>query len=303
MNAARPRYAVITPARDEAANLMHLAASLASQLVLPEEWIIIDNGSTDDTAAVAAALSDRYEWVRWTSIAGEEGHVRGAPVVRAFHVGITQVRPTAEFVAKVDADVTFEEDYFVRLLSRFAEDPSLGIASGGCYELVHSHWRQRHTTEPNVWGAARIYRRSCLDAILPLADRMGWDVIDVLRARVANWRTHTCDEIPFRHHRVEAQRDGARHLHWLRQGEVAHYLHYRPTYLLLRTLHRVRRDRTAPALLWGFAVAAVQRRQRCEEPSVVAHVREQQRLRHIRRRAIEAARGSESSRRAAAARG
>ena len=47
------RYAVITPARNEADNLPRLAESLRSQSVPPLVWLIVDNGSTDATADIA----------------------------------------------------------------------------------------------------------------------------------------------------------------------------------------------------------------------------------------------------------
>jgi 4,4'-diaponeurosporenoate glycosyltransferase len=50
---------VIVPARDEEGNLPTLLASLAAQTVRPLEIIVADDGSTDGTAAVAAAAGAR----------------------------------------------------------------------------------------------------------------------------------------------------------------------------------------------------------------------------------------------------
>ncbi len=47
---------VIIPARDEAVNLPRLLASLAASVAKPGEVIVVDDGSTDDTAAIATSF-------------------------------------------------------------------------------------------------------------------------------------------------------------------------------------------------------------------------------------------------------
>jgi hypothetical protein len=283
-----PGYAVITPARDEAGHLARLGACLAAQARPPDLWVIVDNGSTDDTGAVAAELTRTHTWVRTVVAPGAVGQARGGQVVRAFHAGLAHIDHRPSLIVKLDADVTFGDDYLACLLGRFGEEPELGIASGRCYELDGQVWRPRHITAPNVWGAARVYRRSCLDQLVPLEERMGWDAIDVVRANVAGWTTRVFPEISFRHHRTEAQRDGARHQHWVKQGGVAHYLGYRPSYLCLRAVHQARRDPSAFAMLWSFGKAALRREERHPDRAVLRHIREGQRLRVIPRRAVEA---------------
>ena len=105
---------------------------------------------------------------------------RGAPIVRALHAGIDALDLVPDVLVNVDADVTVEPDYFARLLDVFANDPSLGIASGSAWELEDGEWRQRFVTGGTVWGATRAYRWKCLQDVLPLEERHGWDGIDQL---------------------------------------------------------------------------------------------------------------------------
>ena len=74
-------YAAITPARNEADNLPRLATCLAdADCRRRSRWLIVDNGSTDDTVAVARQLSDDHPWIRTMSVPGDDaGPVRGAP--------------------------------------------------------------------------------------------------------------------------------------------------------------------------------------------------------------------------------
>jgi biofilm PGA synthesis N-glycosyltransferase PgaC len=280
-------YAVLTPARDEADELPRLARSLAEQTVRPARWILIENGSSDGTDATAAALAAEHDWIRVVTAPPGPPRLRGAPVVRALHAGIDALDEPHEIVAKVDADVSLEPDYFERLLRAFAADPELGLASGSCVELFDGAWRERPVTGSHVWGAARAYRRACLDDVLPLDERMGWDGLDQLRATARGWKVERIDGLHFRHHRREGTRDGSRRRVWAAQGSAAHYMGYRISYLLLRTLHRARREPAAVAILGAYAMAALRREPRCPDVAVRKQLRRQQRARHLFARARE----------------
>src|SRR5215218_10255416 len=58
------RYSVVTPARDEEDNLRRLAAALTAQTAAPLEWLIVDDGSTDATPTLVAALAAEHPWIR-----------------------------------------------------------------------------------------------------------------------------------------------------------------------------------------------------------------------------------------------
>lgn len=284
-------YALVTPARNEAGNLGRLAASVTSQTVLPSAWLIVDNGSTDDTAAVVRALADRHSWIRLIKAPGvtdlRDGRRRAA-VVRAFHAGVAALDVDVDVVVKLDADLTFRDDYFERQLAAFAADPTLGISSGTCFEQQDGVWTQRHITGTSVWGCARAYRAGCLLDVLPLEEHMGWDGIDVLKAELAGWSALTLTDLPFRHHRLEGERDGARRAAYRAQGEAAHYMGYRAWYLVARALHRTRTEPAALAMISGYASAMLRRDERCSDEAVVAHLRESQSLRLLGTRRREA---------------
>jgi biofilm PGA synthesis N-glycosyltransferase PgaC len=281
-------YAIITPARDEAENLTRLAWCIADQTLKPSTWVVVDNGSTDDTLGVARAVEVDHPWLKVVSVPGESTPTREAPIARALRQGLEALLEAPDIVVKLDADVSFEPDYLERLVGAFEADAQLGIASGSGYEEEQGVWRQQHMTGSSVWGASRAYRWVCLQELLPLDERVGWDGIDVIKANMRGWRTGTLLDLPFRHHRKEGLREGSRSAAWAADGRVAHYLGYRLSYLLARTLFRAIREPAALAMVGAYSGALLRREARCGDEDVVQHLREQQRLRRLPVRAREA---------------
>lgn len=285
------RYALVTPARNEAANLERLLRSLSEQTLPPAQWVIVENGSTDGTLELASGLADAHAWIEVRSLPSPGPADRGAPIVRAIHEGVSALGGhdlDADVVIVVDGDVTFRPDYFEVLVSRFQADDRLGMASGTCYEQVDGSWRERHVTGDHVWGASRAYRREVLPIVMPLEPRMGWDGIDQIKANIAGWRTATFKDLPFFHHRPEGSRDGTSLRARVNQGRASHYMGYRASYLFLRTLFSLREDLSAPGLLLGYSLQAASRRPRCRDPEVRRYVRTQQSVTTWRRRLNEA---------------
>jgi biofilm PGA synthesis N-glycosyltransferase PgaC len=277
-------YAVVTPARNEEDNLQRLGAAIAAQDHLPALWVVVDDGSTDSTPTVLAALAAEHAWIRpqqRPSADREESLADGRRKARdldGFLVGAAPLRDSVDVIVKVDADVDFDPDFFSRLLKEFAADEKLAIASGTCYELEGGEWMRRTKAESTVWGATRAYRSDCLADVMALEPCMGWDGLDEISVQLRGLRTQTFTELGFRHHRPE----GGRELSSLHQGEAlgraAWYMGYRPTYLALRALYRARQEPAAIGMLWGYLGAARRRAPQCPDTRLVAALRERQRL-------------------------
>jgi glycosyltransferase involved in cell wall biosynthesis len=282
-------YALVTPARDEVRNLPRLARSLAAQTLAPERWVIVDNGSTDGTAVLIEDLRQTFDWVHPIAVEGGAKPVRGAPSVQAFHAGLRELQDEPAVVVQLDADVSMEPDHFERLLGAFAADPKLGIASGTCLEQSpDGAWHPIHVTAGHVRGAVRAYRRECLQQVLPLEERIGWDGIDELKAAVLGWSTRMLPDLAFYHHRMLGARESGRTAVWRAQGEASYFMGYRPSYLLLRSLHHACRDPAALAMITSYVAAALRREPQYPDPDVRAHLRLRQSLRFLGSRAREA---------------
>ena len=280
-------YALVTPARNERANLPRLAGSVIAQNQRPERWVIVDDGSDDGTREIAAELAAAHEWIDVLdagSAGGElsEGRREGRDLL-AFRAGVAALPAPVGVVIKVDADVSCEPDYFERLVGAFADDATLGIASGACWEQDDGVWTRRKVVESHPRGATRAYRWETVPELMALDPVMGWDGLDEIRVSLQGYETRTIVDLPFRHHRLEGGREKHRLRAKVLQGTTSWYMGYRPSYLLMRAVYRARDEPVALAMVWGYARSALRRAPRCE-PEIVSAVRERQRLGVVVRR-------------------
>ena len=126
----------------------------------------------------------------------------------AFRRGLSGLPAPVDIFVKVDADTSFEPDYFARLLGRFAEQPDLGIAGGTCYELMDGEWQRIKVSGSHPRGASRAYRWALLDDVFALEPELGWDGVDEVMAELRGYRTAGFTDFGFRHHRKVGEREG-----------------------------------------------------------------------------------------------
>jgi poly-beta-1,6-N-acetyl-D-glucosamine synthase len=179
MKSTNLKYVVITPVRDEAAYLRTTAESMARQTVLPQEWIIVDDGSKDTTGEIINEYADRYCWIRGVTRKDRGFRAAGGGVVDAFNDGYRTLQNSDwDFVVKLDGDLQFQPDYFEACFEEFERDPKLGVGGGIiCYEVAGEKYFEENPAF-HVRGATKIYRRKCWDAIGGFWPAAGWDTMD-----------------------------------------------------------------------------------------------------------------------------
>ena len=184
---------------------------------------------------------------------------------------------------KVDADTSFDPDYFARLLERFAEQPDLGIAGGSCYELVDGEWQRIKVSGSHPRGASRAYRWALLDDVFALEPELGWDGVDEVMAELRGYRTAGFHDFGFRHHRKVGERDGR--LQGRNGAGPTGLVHGLPAQLphSARSLPSPRERRVAGHGL-RIRMGGGQRRSAVPEPDGDRRIREGQRLRLVARR-------------------
>jgi len=197
-----PTYVLITPAHNEAAFIELTLRSVTAQTVLPLKWVIVSDGSTDGTDDIVSNYLASYPWVELIRL--PERHERHfAGKVNAFNAGWAAVRTLPyDIIGNLDADVSFDADYFEFLLRKFAENPGLGVG-GTPFREGSFQYDYRFTSIEHVSGQCQLFRRECFDEIGGYIPRKigGVDLVAVITARMKGWQTRTFLDKPYVHQR------------------------------------------------------------------------------------------------------
>jgi len=272
-------YVVVTPVRNEAEFVGGTIDSMVAQTVQPSQWIIVDDGSTDETAAIVHEWSLKYPWICLVSRSNRGFRKRGGGVVEAFNEGYAALTITDyQFIVKLDGDVSFAPDYFERLLTQFANDSKLGIAGGTCYIQNGDAWVPEETGLTHVRGATKVYRRTCFESIGGLTPYLGWDGIDEWQARARHWQVQSFLDLPLYHYRPTGTANGAMKGR-IEQGQAAYYMGYHPLFMLIRSLRRMA-DRPfvlgGLGLFWGYLNDWLHQREQVDDLAMIQFLRQSQ---------------------------
>ncbi len=283
-----PTYVLITAARDEAQFIELTLKSVVAQTVRPMRWVIVSDGSTDGTDEIVKRYTAEHPWIELMRMPERrERHYAGKAV--AVNAAYARVRDLQfQAIGNLDADVSFDENYFAYLLGRLNEDPALGIVGTSFTEPGIRPYDYRFASDENVPGPCQLFRRECFGEIggyRPMK-RGGLDHVALLSARMKGWKTRAFTDRLFYHHRPM----GIAH-----QGIVAASFTYgikdyvlggHPLWEILRSGYQMTQR---PFLLGGLALgagyywAAVRRLSRQVDPEMLAFYRAEQdaRLRNL----------------------
>jgi poly-beta-1,6-N-acetyl-D-glucosamine synthase len=213
------KYVVITPAKDEEAYIRFTLESVISQTLLPAEWIIVDDGSTDETPAIIAEYAARYDWIKPCSTReNQEVRSGGTKVVNAFNKGFAALSVTDyDFIVKLDADLTLPPNYFERVAEMFRLHPRLGLCGGYCVIDHRNKLVREKSATYHVRGAFKSYRKACFNDIGGLRPIWNWDGVDEMDAMQKKWEVLTFDLAVLHHRPTSKAYNSFRHAY--RSGE------------------------------------------------------------------------------------
>ena len=263
MNSSTPRYAVITPAKNESAFIGQTIASMIAQSCRPVVWVIVDDASTDATARIVKEAAANNAWIRYLLHPGQLKRKTGSAEVHAFDFGLASIKDKIfDFVVKLDSDLRFEADYFARLLAEFDKNSKLGITSGIYLEESDQSWEPVLMPSYHAAGASKVVRRACFEQIGGFLAQRGWDTIDEIRAMARGWETSHFPDITFFHLRKEGTGMGQIHTNVM-HGEIYYRTGGGLLFFLVKVLNRTLRGSPfficGAAMFYGYLSAILRR--------------------------------------------
>ena len=279
MSKLNTKYVVISPVRDEEAHLRSTIRCVAAQSIRPQEWVIVNDGSSDATAKIIDAAAANHPWIRAVHRPDRGFRKSGGGVVEAFNEGLAALRTSDwDFIVKLDGDLSFDSAYFEKCFRRFAEQPDLGIGGGIiCYVEDGSKVFERCPAF-HVRGATKIYRRECWEAIDGLWPAPGWDTMDEVKANRLGFTTRCFDDLHLTHHRYTGSADGL----WggfVKNGRANYICGYHPLFMAVKCVRRLVRKPYlvgSLALLYGYLSGYLKSIPRFDDSETIGFLRRQQ---------------------------
>jgi len=262
------RYLLVTPCRDEAKYARRTLDSVVGQSIKPALWIIVDDGSKDETPAILADYAKMYPWIKIVTRADRGDRKLGGGVIDAFYAGYDTINPDDfDYVTKLDLDLDLPPQYFEELMKRMEADPRLGACSGKPYYTNDGKQISEKCGDETAVGMVKFYRTECFKQIGGFVRELMWDGIDCHRCRMLGWIAVSWDDpaLNFEHLRPM----GTSHKNWwtgrVRHGFGQYFMGTGISYMLASAIFRIAHPPVvigSTAMLWGYVRSMLTRKPR-----------------------------------------
>ncbi len=238
------KYVLITAAKNEESFIEKTIQSVINQLHKPAEWIIVSDGSTDTTEYIVSKYTSENSFIKL--LVNNRKEARDfASKVYAINIGLKNIQTSDyDYIGILDADVSFEKDYYALLIEEFEKNPKLGIIGGNYFDIINGRKVPVRPSPYSVRGATQFFRRKCFDQIGGLIPMQfgGEDAAACFAARMYGWETKNFPDLVVLHHRPTGLVGKNLLKARLRDGFVEYNLGYHPLFQFVKCIKRVNQN-------------------------------------------------------------
>ena len=271
------RYIVITPCKNEEKNLENLIGSLSRQSIVPELWVIVDDGSTDKTPGIIQDAKNNHSWVE--SIYLNEGY-------RDLTIHISEVMKKGlnfaekfcnehniryDYIMFLDSDMYMQDnDFFKKLLIRFEKDGHLGIGSGYIQYMDESgNLQDTNSRSDTISGGEMMCRRECIEDICGVPISHAWESVMRVKAIIKGWKIERFNEIKIIHTRETGSAEGLKKGYYIK-GTSEYYLDMNPFIVVTKGLKYClkRPHYLGLSYLFGYFSSWIKRKDKTNDPEI-----------------------------------
>lgn len=193
------RISIVIPAHNEASFLKDCLDSFVTQTYLPNELIVVDDNSFDDTFDIASSYSKKFNWIKVVQRTSSAEHIPGKKVVDTFNFGLEHASEY-DLIGKFDADIILPNNYFELIVNQFQANWKLGMCSGLLFIKKGHEWVYENIADKNhIRGPIKLYHKACFNKIGRLRPGVGWDTVDTLLAQYHDFDILTIPELQVKH--------------------------------------------------------------------------------------------------------
>ncbi|MDI9394753.1 MAG: glycosyltransferase family 2 protein [Euryarchaeota archaeon] len=276
------KYLLITPARNEEINLPEVSESVARQKVKPVLWVIVDDGSTDNTPHILEGLKTKYSWIRSIRLPTRPRDITfhyGYVCKQGFDYSLEYCRENSieyDYIGLLDADTILEENYFGKLIYEFEKDSSLGIASGGVYYNMAGKLSREVSDKNLPRGTGRLWRKDCFLETQGYQVEPSPDSISNTKAILSGWQLRQYADVIG----VQTRKTSAVEGLWkgfVKNGWMAYYLDKSLAMALFNAIYFSLKSPyyTGIAYFYGYLNSVVKREKKIQDMEIRTYYRNQ----------------------------
>lgn len=246
--------------------------SVVAQSIRPARWIIIDDGSSDETPRILEEYRLRHDWIEVVTRTDRGRRAVGPGVIEAFYAGYETIDPDEyDYLCKLDLDLRLPPRYFEGLMERMEANPRIATCSGKAYiKKGGGLVSERHGDEMSI-GASKFYRMSCFREIGGFVREVMWDGIDCHRCRMKGWIAGSWDdpELRFVHLRPMGSSQQNIFAGRMRHGYGQYFMGTGLAWMLATAAYRIPEKPYVVGglyILWGWLHSWLKGLPRYEEP-------------------------------------
>lgn len=238
--------------------------TVIAQTLRPALWVIVDDGSSDDTPRILAEYAARHDWIRIVTRRDRGHRAVGPGVIDAFYAGFATITPEAfEFICKLDLDLRLPPRYFAILVERMHANPRLATCSGKAWIEQDGRLQDERHGDENSIGAAKFYRTTAFRQIGGFVREVMWDGIDGHECRRRGWiaRSWNDPELRFVHLRPMGSSQQSIYAGRMRHGFGQYFMGTGLLYMVASALSRANQKPYllgSLAMIWGWLKSALQ---------------------------------------------
>ncbi len=235
------KYVLITAAKNEESFIENTIQSVINQTIKPERWVIVSDGSTDQTNNIVEQYSSKNKFIEFIALPPTKERNFGSKV-NALNKALKQLEGIDfDFIGNLDADLTLDNRYYENVINRFHANPKLGVAGGIVLDCFDNKVTPQNISLNTVAGGIQVFRKQCFEKIgyyLPFKYG-GEDAYMETSARMMGWEVQTLTDLKVLHHRPTGTGMGSLSKANLRNGKMFYTLGYSPIFFLVRCFYRI----------------------------------------------------------------
>lgn len=273
-------YVVVTPCKNEEKNLPALASSIIDNTIKPSLWVILNDGSTDNTSNILNDLEGKHNWIKTVH---EKESIRDLGLhysnivnkaINCAFVTCKERNIPFEYIGLIDADMILDKDFFEKIIDRFERNLNLGVCSGTVAYVEENQKVLEKGRSNHPIGGLRVWRKKCLVDTGGFPTSYSADSVSNVLAILKGWETKKYEDVLG----IETRRTSSAEGLWkgfITRGKSDYYRDYHPVYVIFKSLkYSVRFPfYIGVAYLLGYTTGIIKIKSKIEIPEVRAYYR------------------------------